>query len=183
MAAGARFIWYRNHSDEPDVVEKHIVSLRKLVITSQATMVFGARHGQLLESGDPVHQPSWLPWSTDEDRVGSQKIRGRSCHSLEEVLAAETDGCTYATLSPIWTPTSHKTLDRPPLGIDELQAVCGASTLPVYALGGVQIDRVRACLQAGAHGVAVLGPICLSKHPARVVNDLLEAVEECDFQR
>ncbi len=178
VAAGARFIWYRNHSAEPDVASKHIASLRHLARDTEATVVFGSTQIGLLEATDNVHETSWM--LAPSSRSG---IRGRSCHSLEEVAAAEAAGCGYVTLSPIWTPTSHKAKARPPLGIEKLAEICTASTLPVYALGGAQNERVRACLTAGAHGVAVLGAICLSKHPARVVNDLLDAIDGCSSNR
>ena len=41
-------------------------------------------------------------------------------------------------------------------GLDALRAVCSAVSLPVFALGGVTPERVPACLEAGAHGIAAI---------------------------
>lgn len=50
---------------------------------------------------------------------------------------------------------------------------------PAYALGGVRPDDVRACLAAGAHGVAVMGPLMRDPQlAAAYVAALTDALEE-----
>jgi thiamine-phosphate diphosphorylase len=82
---------------------------------------------------------------------------GRSCHSAEEVTRARAEGCDYVMLSPVF-PTASKPGYGPALGPAGLAALAAAAP-PSYALGGVQPADVARCLSAGAHGIAVMGPI------------------------
>jgi thiamine-phosphate pyrophosphorylase len=101
----------------------------------------------------------------------------RSCHSLAEVQAAEREGCDWVTLSPIFT-TASKPGYGPALGVGGLVSLLAATTVPVYALGGIDSpEAVAACRSAGAHGVAVMGAIMRARRPGPLVAELLAAAE------
>jgi thiamine-phosphate pyrophosphorylase len=82
---------------------------------------------------------------------------GRSCHTAAEVDRAVTERCDYAFVSPVY-PTASKPGYGPALGPAGLAALCRPG-LPVYALGGVMPEHVAECVQAGAYGIAVMGPV------------------------
>jgi thiamine-phosphate pyrophosphorylase len=82
---------------------------------------------------------------------------GRSCHSLREVTEARAEGCDYVMISPVFATTS-KPGYGPALGLEGLAALIPAAP-PSYALAGVGVADVAGCLAAGAHGVAVMGPV------------------------
>jgi thiamine-phosphate pyrophosphorylase len=104
---------------------------------------------------------------------GGRLLVGRSCHSADELRAAQAEGVDYATLSPVWV-TASKPGYGPGLGLPGLaDAVATVPGLPVYALGGVGPGRAAACLAAGATGVAVMGAIMRAIDPGAVVQDLL----------
>lgn len=85
---------------------------------------------------------------------------GRSCHDAQELAGATAEGCDYVTLSPVF-PTPSKPGYGPPLRPEGLASLLALvpSAPPTYALGGVQPADVAACVAAGAHGVAVMGPV------------------------
>ena len=85
--------------------------------------------------------------------VGKDFLVGASCHSLEEALKAEAGGAGYILLGPIFD-TPSKRRYGPPLGLDQLSEVSKRITIPVMALGGITVERVRTCLESGATGVA-----------------------------
>ncbi|HEV2424833.1 MAG TPA: thiamine phosphate synthase [Terriglobia bacterium] len=79
---------------------------------------------------------------------------GVSCHSVEGVRASERAGADYALLGPIFE-TASKLRYGPPLGLAVLErAARQVRRMPVLALGGINVERVPACLAAGAAGVA-----------------------------
>jgi thiamine-phosphate pyrophosphorylase len=78
---------------------------------------------------------------------------GVSCHSIDELRAAEREGADYAMLSPVFAPISKASV-LPPLGLKALREACAAVTIPVYALGGITEANSAACVEAGAAGVA-----------------------------
>jgi thiamine-phosphate pyrophosphorylase len=80
-------------------------------------------------------------------------IVGVSCHSREEALSAETAGADYILLGPIFA-TPSKLRYGPPLGLAQLREVTLRVSIPVFALGGITADRVAACRENGAAGIA-----------------------------
>ena len=86
-------------------------------------------------------------------RFPKPRLMGVSCHSLQEARVAEKAGADYILLAPIFPPLS-KVASRSPLGLERLREVSSEITTPVLALGGITPERVRACREAGAAGVA-----------------------------
>ena len=78
---------------------------------------------------------------------------GVSCHTVEEVRAAEAEGADYAVFGPVFAPLS-KSSDLAPRGLAALAGSAQPVKIPVLALGGITRDRISACLDAGAAGVA-----------------------------
>lgn len=80
---------------------------------------------------------------------------GVSCHSLQEALNAGKAGADYILVGPIFE-TPSKLAFGPPLGLDKLREIAASVTMPVLAVGGVTVGRVKPCLEAGASGVAAI---------------------------
>jgi thiamine-phosphate pyrophosphorylase len=78
---------------------------------------------------------------------------GISCHSVGDVRAAQSAGASYALLGPIFD-TPSKRIYGPPLGLAVLAEAAQNCQIPLLALGGVTPERVRACIEAGATGIA-----------------------------
>jgi len=85
-----------------------------------------------------------------------------SCHSVVEMRMAESQGANFAVLAPIFGKGT-----APGIGLGVLAEACGQvrqpehtesapnpSRFPVVALGGVTLQNARACLAAGAAGIA-----------------------------
>ncbi len=76
-----------------------------------------------------------------------------SCHSVEDVRRAEREGASFAVLAPIFEKTTAP--QAPALGLTALKNACQGQ-LPIFALGGVTVENARACLHAGAAGIAAI---------------------------
>jgi thiamine-phosphate pyrophosphorylase len=79
---------------------------------------------------------------------------GRSVHGVEEARAAGAD------VDFLIAGTVFPTASKPPgdlLGIHGLRRLCGASGVPVLAIGGIGPDQLDAVAAAGAAGIAGIG--------------------------
>ena len=77
-----------------------------------------------------------------------------SCHSAEELRRAEALGCDFALLSPVLPTKSHPGALH--LGWEKFAEMAAGSTIPVYALGGLNQEDMQTAWQHGAHGIALL---------------------------
>jgi thiamine-phosphate pyrophosphorylase len=107
---------------------------------------------------------------------------GVSCHSVEDVLAAEAAGADYAFLGPIFEPTS-KLSHGFPLGLGTLGEAARRSRITLLALGGITPERVRSCLEAGATGIAGISIFQDCTCVAERVRELRRAIAEIDGVR
>jgi|SRR5579863_791990 thiamine-phosphate pyrophosphorylase len=76
---------------------------------------------------------------------------GVSCHTVDELRAAENDGADFAVYGPVFASVTKSVV---PIGLDALRNACTSVQLPVYALGGVTPANAPLCIDAGAAGVA-----------------------------
>ena len=79
---------------------------------------------------------------------------GASCHTAEELEAAATLELDFALLSPVLPTKSHPGAAH--LGWDKFAQLAGNSSIPLYALGGLQMQDMEKAWQQGAHGIALL---------------------------
>jgi len=76
---------------------------------------------------------------------------GVSCHTIQELRAAEREGADFAVYGPVF-PSVTKSLT--PIGIEAFREAARSVRLPVYALGGITPRNAEQCIAAGAAGVA-----------------------------
>ncbi len=92
-------------------------------------------------------------------------LRSASAHSPLALRRAEAVA-HYVLFGPVFAPGTKPVSG---VGLGALQEACRATRLPVVAVGGITPERVRACLQAGAWGVAVATAVVRSPDPAATV--------------
>jgi 8-oxo-dGTP diphosphatase len=77
-----------------------------------------------------------------------------SCHSAAELKHAAELELDFALLSPVMPTKSHPGAAH--LGWDTFAAMARESSIPVFALGGLQMRDMETAWQSGAHGIALL---------------------------
>jgi thiamine-phosphate pyrophosphorylase len=113
----------------------------------------------------------------DEARnlLGPDRLLGLSTHDRDEVAAASGKGADYMGLGPMFDTTT-KELARTPGGADLIRSVAGATTLPVYPIGGITTANAPTLIEAGATRLAVSAAICEASDPAAAARHLLELI-------
>src|SRR5215510_10652582 len=99
---------------------------------------------------------------------------GKSTHSLEQARAAQGAGADYIGFGPIFaTPTKP---DYPAIGLQNIRRVHAEVNLPIFCIGGINIDNLQSVIDAGAKRVVMVSAL-LKAHNivdyARCATDML----------
>lgn len=137
------------------------LELRKLTAGSGALLIVNDRMDVALAAGaDGVHLgQDDLPVAAARRIAPPGFIIGASVGTAEEAVRAERDQADYVVLSPIFN-TGSKDDAGPGHGLQVLRAIRSAVTVPVLAIGGIDLRNVGEVIGAGADGVAVISAVC-----------------------
>jgi thiamine-phosphate pyrophosphorylase len=112
----------------------------------------GAGGVHLGESSVPTSEAKQI---LREKNRGADFLIGTSVHSLESAQAAEKSGADYLIFGPVFETPSKTAFGRPQ-GVEQLAKVCESVTIPVLAIGGINAQKIRACVAAGCSGIAAI---------------------------
>ena len=73
-----------------------------------------------------------------------------SCHSMEDMNIAVKNGATQIILGTIFETECKKGLKGK--GLEFVREICKACPVPVYAIGGINLERLQQVMDAGAAG-------------------------------
>jgi thiamine-phosphate pyrophosphorylase len=93
-----------------------------------------------------------------ERAVAEGLLLGTSAASVEEAREGEAKGAAYVGAGPVSATPSKPDAD-PAIGLEGLAEICRAVSIPVVAIGGVDVSNAADCIRAGAAGVAVIRAI------------------------
>jgi thiamine-phosphate pyrophosphorylase len=103
--------------------------------------------------------------------VGPDVLIGVSTHTPEQVHQAVLDGADYIGVGPTF-PSQTKSFEHIP-GLDFVRFAASETSLPTFALGGINVGNVHRVIEAGAKRVAVSSAIALADDPAAVARQFL----------
>lgn len=128
-----------------------------------------------------VHLPSsGLPAGIVREMVGGERRIGVSCHSLEEVQRAEYDGADFAVLGPVYDTPSKRRYGSP-LGVAFFGKVRRGTTLPLFAIGGVDRSKLKELFEAGADGVAMISAILGASDVYRASQEVISEMDRLNW--
>jgi thiamine-phosphate pyrophosphorylase len=160
-AGGVRIFQYRNKAASMATALAEAEQLRSRARDLNVLFLVNDRCDLALAiDADGVHLgQSDLPYVHARRMLGRQKYIGLSTHNADQVKEADQLRPDYIGFGPIFTPGS-KTDHDPVVGLEGLKRIRAVTSLPVFAIGGIQTQHVRPLIEAGANGIAVISAIC-----------------------
>lgn len=133
---------------------RRVPASRQILVNERFDVAYtvNAAGVHLGESALPVGEAKRL---LRERKAAAGFLVGASVHSLEAAVAAKKAGADYVIFGPAYA-TPSKAQYGPPQGIERLAELCRSVSLPVLAIGGITLQNARACLEAGAAGIAAI---------------------------
>ncbi len=126
----------------------------RLIVNDRIDVALAAGAAGVHLSGASIPANDAIRWLRAGNAPREFKV-GVSCHSLAEARDAEAAGADYVFFGPIYETPSKANFGQPQ-GIERLSEVCRSVRIPVLAIGGISESNARACLHAGAAGVAAI---------------------------
>ncbi len=99
-------------------------------------------------------------------------IIGVSARNVEEALEAEMGGADYLGVGAIF-PTGTKK-DSETIGLSILGEIVRRVNIPIYAIGGINLENLDEIKKYKIHGVAVISAILSSKNPEEMARKFIE---------
>jgi thiamine-phosphate pyrophosphorylase len=173
-AAGASIFQYRNKTASMKEAYAEALVLRKTAAEAGVIFIVNDRCDLALTvDADGVHLgQDDLAYAYARRLLGPDKLIGLSTHNADQVKEAARLKPDYIGFGPIFTPGSKEDHD-PVVGLEGLRQVRPLTTLPMFAIGGIQVDHVGDVMHAGANGVAVVSAILSAPDTRQVVREFL----------
>ena len=104
-------------------------------------------------------------------------IIGISVGTVDEAVKAEQEGADYIAPGPVFS-TASKHDAGPVLGLEVLQEIRRSVSVPVVAIGGINLENVHEVIAAGADGVAVISAVVGKRNITAAARELRKRVSE-----
>ncbi len=118
-----------------------------------------------------------LPLPAVRKVVGTKLVVGATARDANTARKRQDEGASYLGVGPIY-PTGSKAGLPPPIGVAGLAKVVAAVEIPIIAIAGITKEHIPEVLDAGAHGVAVLGAVASAASPAQATAELLKVCKD-----
>ena len=116
-----------------------------------------------------------LPVKVARQLLGPDRKIGVSTHSVEEARAAAGAGADLIVFGPVY-PTPSKLAFGAPQGPAALKAVTDATSVPVFAIGGVKPHHLPEIKAHGTARVALISAISEAPDPRAAAREMLAAL-------
>ena len=172
LKAGVKIVQYREkllNDNEKVTQAKDLASLCKKY--NSLFLVNDRIDIALAVDADGIHLGQEdIPTKIARRILGSEKIIGRSTHSLEEIKNAEEEGCDYIGIGTIFSSETKKKLKS--IGIDYLKKGLNKTLLPAFAIGGINSSNIHKLSQINNLRIAISDAIINSKDPFATTEEL-----------
>jgi thiamine-phosphate pyrophosphorylase len=149
--------------DKPlDLIRQLAESMLRITQSANVPLIIND-HPQLLREvnaeGCHVGQTDY-PIAQARELAGRSIIIGKSTHSLQQALAAETEGADYIGFGPIFpTPTKP---DAQAVGLGDLPKLRTKVKIPVFCIGGIKETNFTQVTNAGGERVCIVSDLLLA---------------------
>lgn len=156
LGAGAKMIQYREKELSTRKMYEEGLEIKKLCEKYSAKYIVNDRIDIARATGaDGVHiGQDDMPLEVTKKLI-PDAIVGVSCSNTKEAVEAVEGGADYIGVGPVY-PTSTKTDAGIPIGLEGIRKIRENVDIPIVAIGGITIDRVKELIKAGADSVSAI---------------------------
>lgn len=158
IAAGVKIIQYREKSLDTKKIIKEARIVRK-ICKSAIFLINDRVDVALAVNADGVHIGNEdISYDLARRLLGGDKIIGVTVHTIKEAIRAEKMGANYIGVSPIFRTFTKKDAGVP-AGVRLIKELRGRVSIPIVAIGGINLSNVRQVVRAGADAFCAISAV------------------------
>lgn len=179
LDGGARVIQLRDKHRDAGALLPIACQMRDLCHAAEALFIVNDRVDVACAcEADGVHLgQSDFPAAEARKLLGPDRLIGVSVENLEQALAADAADADYLGVGAIYG-SATKTDAGDAVGLEHLRTLRQHSALPIVAIGGITLERIREVREAGADAVAVVSAVAVAPDMAVAAWSLAAACEK-----
>ncbi|MBH8571996.1 thiamine phosphate synthase [Nostocaceae cyanobacterium CENA369] len=173
LKGGLTLVQYRDKTADDSLRLEQATKLCQLCHSYGALFVVNDRVDLALAvDADGVHLGQQdMPIATARQLLGPQRLIGRSTTNPDEMQQAIAEGADYIGVGPVYeTPTK---LGKAAAGLEYVSYAAANSSIPWFAIGGIDANNINDAIDAGAERVAVVRSLMQAEQPTLVTQYLL----------
>ncbi len=175
IKTGIKLIQFRSKHTNQREIRDLLVATTDICHELGCQLLFNGKPDDAVDSGaDGVHLTAERLLQLDERPLSSKYWVAASCHNKDELEHACRIGVDFTVLSPVHRTSSHPAAE--PLGWRHFAELTRAATVPVYALGGMNLSDMEVVRQHGGQGVAMISGIWQVSHPESAIRKYMSGL-------
>jgi len=173
VAGGATVVQYRATTGTKRHLYATACALRDLLRRHRVPLIINDQVDLALAvDADGVHVgQNDLPPDIVRRSIGPSKLLGLSITAPNQLDAIPPDTVDYLGLGPVF-PTISKDDAAPALGLELLARLTARASLPVVAIGGINLENASSVFATGVAGVALVSALSLAADPTATARAL-----------
>jgi len=183
VAGGVTMVQVREKQGDLRTFIERVLAVKAILQGTGVPLIVNDRVDVALAvDADGLHLgQSDMPVEIARRLIGKDKLLGLSIENQQQLIEAQSLPVDYLGLSAIFsTPT--KTDINKEWGIEGLTNAVAQSSLPIVAIGGINVANLDAVMASKVDGVALVSAICHAQSPRQAVINLLRQMESSKLE-
>ena len=174
---GVTLVQLREKEKTGKALLEHAIKVKEITYRYEVPLIIDDRIDLALAidaAGVHVGQEDF-PVSVARKLLGPDKIVGATTKTVEQAQKAVAEGADYLGVGAIYpTTTKVKTVLTK---VETLNEICHTVSVPIVAIGGLNIDNCDVLKDSPIDGIAVVSAIMKAKNPEEAARALKQKVE------
>ncbi|MFH1540374.1 MAG: thiamine phosphate synthase [Elusimicrobiota bacterium] len=181
VSSGVKVVQYRNKSGSTKEMYDEALELKKICRKSKDVifLINDRIDIAVASNSDGVHIGQGdMPYPVARKILGKNKIIGVTVHTVKEARDAEKLGANYISVAPIFLTNTKKDANKP-VGVSLINKIksCVSGTIPVIAIGGINLLNAKEVIEAGADGLCAISSVVTKNNVKKEIKKIQKLIQ------